>query len=564
MERMEVDYTRTDPVDSPLRARFRTPSDKPLSYAAVGSSPQAIVAYPQEFSVAAGDAVDIRYQAELVQVGASLKRVEVFEAHTHDSLYRLEFDPGVRKLEREPCKSYYLGCDFAASVSVPTQELSAGLYYVFLTDDKGAQSAPVYFHVRPSKAELQAADAVILLSELTWHAYNFYGGGSLYGIQRLNGTGQIDVTQNASSRLFGASMRRPLITDPSDARPEFSGVARAEEYFSNPANANPGRLRFTSADRLAWIRTSPESQLVVSRYLRAQGKRTITISQSDIHAEPKLLEGVKLLIITGHNEYWTSPMIDSVTAYLKAGGRIANFSANIMWWQVNLESGTIWQDQLGGTRTPACAEQLPSQFQGTGLHYVLQNNAADRLFGVNYRFAHYPLSHATQVNAADLKNIYKTDPATIDQSKGKGVVVTVPAHPIYAGLGVSRGQRIGGDSDLLTVELDGVPLNPAGRIDRSFPNTFSDRTLVLATATTFVATLVNSSDGKVTYGGVKDVGLVVETQPFGDDSSARVISFGTIGYTRLIATGDTFFSTLLLNSVNYLSRRDLSPLPAGQ
>jgi hypothetical protein len=561
IEREYALYFGREEPDTPLRRAmgFAGDADAMFTESRVGSPPQAIVGYPQEFSIRRGESLEVRYAGELVQLGDHLERAEIFDGHTHQSVLRQDYEPGSAPLERQTCESWYGGCDFSASLSLDTTDLASGAYYVFLTDDRGAQSAPIYFHIAPSRAEVAEADVVVLYAELTWYAYNYYGGGSLYGILGFNADGQAVSTLEQSSALYAASMRRPLLTDPADVRPTFLSQAEVDRYFANPASRDQGSLAFKGYDRIAWLRRSPESHLVFSRLLRENDYRTVTVAQTDIDRDPELLLGAKLLLVSGHNEYWTAPMIDAVLSYVEQGGRIANFSGNVMWWWIRLEDGTIYQDQVGASRPEACRALVPEPFQGTGLLYALSNNLPDRPFGVSYRFANYPLSTAANIGASDLEAIYQVRLEDLDMSRGAGVVVTRPDHPLFEGVSLEAGERLGGDTGILAVELDGAPLTTNGEVDRSMDSALSNDLAVLATATTFVATRLWSTDGDA-YVGVRDVGLVVETAPLGDRSRARTISFGTIGYAHALAAKDLRFERIVLNAVDYLSHEDLPPV----
>lgn len=558
---VEVDYFSTKPPVTPLRTAMDGARGSAVSVDKAGTSPQPIVGYVQDFSSAAGKSVELHYAGELVQVGERLASAEVFNGHTGESEKRIEFSTGEAPLERESCDSWYAGCNFSRSFSIDTSGLPSGVHHVFLTDDKGAQSQPIYFHVSPTIEEVRNADVVVLLAELTWYAYNSYGGGSLYFIQRTDKSGTIQNTQNPASLFYAASMRRPILSDPSGERPTFTSPENVLSFFADENHRNLGLLKFQDYDHIYWNRVTPESQLIASRYLRENGLRTVTIAQTDLEAAPGILAGAKVVLLTGHNEYWTGKMLNVFRDYVEAGGRVANFSGNVAWWRINLENGSIYQDQGGHVRKDTCENRMDPEFRDTGLMYLVDSNRADSLFAVNYRFANFPLDYMASVPDATLADLYGVARrSAVDMSTGKGFVVTRPEHPIFAGLGVSKGQRLGADVPVMAVELDGVPLMPDGTIDRSWPNAIPPDTSVLGTATTFVASYVSSADGMKRYIGIKDVGIVVEAAPFGNGSPARVVSFGSIGYVNTLAAGDNRFGKILLNTIEYLSRDSLPPV----
>lgn len=553
----DVDYfTRSLPM-TPLRLHMaRSPAR--VTSVEVGSAPQALVAYPLDFSVLHGDDVKLRYASELLGAAKSLRSVELFDAHTHESQGRVDLG-GYRPLRREACRSWYEGGGFRHSVVVHTEMLAPGLHYAFLTDDTGAQTVPVYFHVRPTAEEVAAADVVILLAEPTWHAYNYYGGGCLYGIHRTDGT-TVRIGQNARARRYVASMRRPLLVDPTAARPEFSSKDQVASFFANPANCNQARLAFDGYDAIKWLKSSPESHLVFSRLLRKAGLRTVTLAMTDIDAQPSLVQGAKVVLISGHNEYWTQGMADAFERYVMSGGRVANFSGNVMWWKIKVEDGAIYQDQIGHARSSSCEGSTPAPFKDTGYFHLLDERGPERLFGVNYRFANYPLSSMMQVAAPDQLAAEGVDAKQLTARAGAGVVVARPEHPVFAGLGLSRGERLGQDTGVLDIELDGVPLTPRGEVDRRYSSAFPDKLEILATGSAYIATTEDPAGPTPAYRGVKNVGLVVETQPNDAAEGARVVTFGSIGYAGTLAAGDPRFERIVLNTVQYLLQETLPPV----
>ena len=54
----------------------------------------------------------------------------------------------------------------------------------------------------------------------------------------------------------------------------------------------------------------------------------------DLHSDPATLGGYELLILAGHDEYWSYEMRNNVEAFVAAGGRVAIFSGNNVWWQI--------------------------------------------------------------------------------------------------------------------------------------------------------------------------------------------------------------------------------------
>ncbi|MBV1856194.1 N,N-dimethylformamidase beta subunit family domain-containing protein [Catellatospora tritici] len=75
------------------------------------------------------------------------------------------------------------------------------------------------------------------------------------------------------------------------------------------------------------------------RWLPGSGLRVAYCANLDLHDQPELLARHRVLVVNGHDEYWTWEMRDHVEAYVRGGGNLAVFGANTCWWQIRLEDG---------------------------------------------------------------------------------------------------------------------------------------------------------------------------------------------------------------------------------
>ncbi|MEU9356917.1 N,N-dimethylformamidase beta subunit family domain-containing protein [Streptomyces sp. NPDC048301] len=73
------------------------------------------------------------------------------------------------------------------------------------------------------------------------------------------------------------------------------------------------------------------------RWLPQAGYDVDYCSGLDLHGGDELLARYRLLVVNGHDEYWSMEMRDSVEAFARRGGNIAFFAANTAWWQMRLE-----------------------------------------------------------------------------------------------------------------------------------------------------------------------------------------------------------------------------------
>ncbi|MFC9176250.1 N,N-dimethylformamidase beta subunit family domain-containing protein [Streptomyces sp. NPDC057107] len=73
------------------------------------------------------------------------------------------------------------------------------------------------------------------------------------------------------------------------------------------------------------------------RWLPGAGYQVDFCSGLDLHNGDELLSHYRMLVVNGHDEYWSMEMRDSVEAFARRGGNVAFFAANTAWWQMRLE-----------------------------------------------------------------------------------------------------------------------------------------------------------------------------------------------------------------------------------
>jgi len=179
------------------------------------------------------------------------------------------------------------GCRWAPSwqISIPNTWPS-GLYWASISAGPNACNVP--FVVRAVRST-PGVKVLVQIPVTTVHAYNNYGGKSLYD---YNSTG---------GRASQVSFDRP---------------------FSEPFNS--------SFD--GW-----EASFV--RWLAKNGVVADFCTSVDLHADSGLLAPYQLVLSAGHDEYWTQAMRDHLDAHVAGGGNAAIFGGNTCWWQARFEDG---------------------------------------------------------------------------------------------------------------------------------------------------------------------------------------------------------------------------------
>ena len=205
------------------------------------------------------------------------------------------------------------GCRWPTTLTIPVgDEWRSGYYSVTLSS--GEERADAFFVVRPKR---QISPILLVLSTATYNAYNDWGGPSLY-------TGGTQVS-------FERPLARGFLTKPEPAarkaqafpdREALGYFAWAEEKGLSPWSGGSGWWTW-ERPFVAW---AEREGLAID----------VAVSQ-DLEQHPDVLDGHRLFISVGHDEYWSWGMRDTVERFLAAGGNAGFFSGNTCWWQVRFE-----------------------------------------------------------------------------------------------------------------------------------------------------------------------------------------------------------------------------------
>ena len=174
------------------------------------------------------------------------------------------------------------------------EEWTTGVYcarLILTTGEHAGLDAMVPFVVRPALGSV--ADVLVQQPVTTAQAYNDWGGKSLYPSNSSDGVEAVKVTFDRPYTAWGT------------------------------ANLN-ARWPFL------W-----DYQLL--RFLEREGIDVAYTTDVDTHREPWSLVGHRLLITSGHDEYWTKEMRDAFDAALAEGANLACMGANTAYWQIRFE-----------------------------------------------------------------------------------------------------------------------------------------------------------------------------------------------------------------------------------
>jgi hypothetical protein len=149
------------------------------------------------------------------------------------------------------------------------------------------------------------------LPTATYAAYNQLGGASLYaGVQ---------WARDWSAQGYVVSLQRP----------GNGGIGMRVMEGDAPDAYHRGSRRQTFAH---W-----DAPFVA--WLERHGYKAGYCTDFDLHDDPSLLEGVTLILSTGHDEYWSAEMRRRVLEFVDRGGNICFFAGDVACFVVQFSAG---------------------------------------------------------------------------------------------------------------------------------------------------------------------------------------------------------------------------------
>lgn len=385
--------------------------------------------YAETFSVKQGEMLRIRLairprtkaSAEATSVDR-LVTLNVVCAVTSSVCSVVELEPSVMLFEQAPATYCGSGADYRAFVTLDTGQLSPGLYEASFLTGKGVRSRGIYFVVRPTWPE-QYSKIVIVLPTFTWQAYNRVGGGSLYVL---------------------------------------SGEYRERVALKRPIQSLGGALTLHTA----------ESAIPFLKLARELELNCTIIDSLDLHngidsAEPRVI------MLLGHDEYWTLNMRSCVDRLLDRGLFLLILAGNTCWWRADFDGENV------------TVRKRPGELSNQWFRFP-EFDPEETTFGASYRFGGYPLSaHYRNPKSAIAPLLEKYTPDEVAQADG--VSVRLPNHPLFQGLNLSADSRFGAEFALVSGEIDGLRLTASGAIDYKMCPKAPRDVSILATTTVAVS-----------------------------------------------------------------------------
>ena len=334
---------------------------------------------------------------------------------------------------------YSSGCGWPVSLEIPTdRDWPSGFYEVRFswpgsasTGDVGTYACFVLRSTRPSPDV-----PLLVLSTTTWQAYNEWGGSGLY-----RGAPIVSLDRPYDRGLLYKRSDIPAVRV-TDVGPEPDPrQQRLREYLQD----NGYGSRAANAGWFEW-----ERRFV--GWAESNGYPLDFAVGSDLAFHPEVLDGRRLVISVGHDEYWSTGMRDAVEDFMARGGNAAFFSGDLCSSKIRFaEDGRSWSSyvmQLDLSADPAWPDG-----DVTGVWSdPFMNRPETRMTGVSTLFAGYARFGVSTPRGP------------------RGFLVQQPGHWVLAGTGVEWGDAIGVDDCLAGFEMCGCDvelranrLAPSGR-----------------------------------------------------------------------------------------------------
>jgi len=349
-------------------------------------APDAIMGYAGQSSVLPGEPVHL-----YVSTTSREFRVRAFRIGWYaGDLARQVWESGSVRGHRQRASSKTadtntVQADWGQSLTVPTAGWPAGSYLLRLDAESGAQRY-VPLTVR---SQSTAGKVVLKNGVATWQAYNGWGGYDLY----------LGPTGSYGDRALAVSLDRPY----------------------NKTGAN--------------LFLVYEQKLI--NLAERMGLPLAYLTSMDIARDSHALDGASALISLGHDEYWSPPEREHVTAARDAGVNLAFLGANAMFRRTRLEP-----TRLGADRLVVCYRTSWPQDPMYG-----KDNA---LVTSDWREQPHPDPESSVIGT-----LYEGYPTVAEY------VVAAPDAWMFAGTGARKGTRF---TALVGIEYDRV--NPGAPLQR--------------------------------------------------------------------------------------------------
>lgn len=198
-----------------------------------------------------------------------------------------------------------------ATWTIPTTAVPGVYCVAFRSTVTTTNVASGHFIVRPSSV---AGKTVSVLPDTTYQAYNVWGQTSDHG--------------DLSTGSYGPNSRSLYRLAPDGNTANFAHRAYAVSFDRPYATQDmqPNTYMF-------------DSEYGVLQFMEAQGYDVTYLSSIDLDNDPTILTTAKLVVMSGHHEYWTQGIYDAFKNAVDAGVNMLVNSSNTALWHTRFAAG---------------------------------------------------------------------------------------------------------------------------------------------------------------------------------------------------------------------------------
>lgn len=382
--------------------------------------------YTDRFTYEADDEVEVRVHTTAPTFSLFVMR----DGERQELVHRQNDLRGVAA--ETPDDAYATGCDWpVAARFVVDGEWRPGFYLLIVRAEIAGEVCEREHFIVVRANRTDRPRVALLLTTSTLLAYNDWGGANHY--RGLLGEPWIDVPSAV------VSARRPLARGFLRLPPS---APREAHHDTPPPLALPRYPALEWAEANGFCRHYADAfwatyERPFVQWAEREGYDLDYLTQHDLHFDPSTLDDCEVLVIVGHDEYWSWQMRDAADAFVNRGGFLARFAGNFTW-QVRLS-------QDGSQQTCFKAPELdplsadPELRHLTTTHWEAVGRPAAQTMGLT-----------------GITGIYNRYGNAAPRSSG-GFTVYRPDHWALSGTGLCYGDLLGGPPAFAAAfELDGV------------------------------------------------------------------------------------------------------------
>ncbi|HQY15288.1 MAG TPA: hypothetical protein PLQ10_11255 [Ilumatobacteraceae bacterium] len=388
----------------------------------------AVEAYCDQLSYLPGEGVGVHVWCATEQFDIDVRRWGSTTPGNDEVLWSQRDVPGVA--HPTPANADSHGCGWPVALTIPvSSDWSSGCYLVTLHAQGATHDRAIGHAMFVVRAKRATGNPLLVLATNTYNAYNNWGGRSLY-------TGGHQVSFD---RPFGRGMLVRPHTERDDRKsrpthagedPDVDGVVYQEYRF---AHGYPGYM--SSAGWFTYERRFVE-------WAERNGIALDYAVSSDLQHEPAVVNGYRLVLGVGHDEYWSAAQRDTIEAHVAAGGNYASLSGNTMFWQVRLT------DHGRSLTAHKYSAHRNDPVVGTAAEHTMSGMWCDPLVGrPEWRF----------LGAGSAFGLYSRFGQATPRASG-GFTVYRDDHWLFEGTGLRYGDQLGAALGAVGYETVGVRL----------------------------------------------------------------------------------------------------------